>query len=53
MSLATTRTIFVLGREQDGNREVDVVESGDTYDFDSNTISTYTAGNASFPYVAA
>jgi len=47
---ATARQVHVLGRELDENREVIVVESGDTYDLDYDTISTYSASDAAFPY---
>jgi hypothetical protein len=47
---ATARTVFVLGTEVAGNREVLIVESGDTYDLDPATISTYEAATAEFPY---
>jgi hypothetical protein len=49
-STTDSRTVFVLGKEVDGNREVHVLESGSSYDWDPDTISTYTAGEASFPY---
>lgn len=50
MATTTARTVFVLGKEVDGNREVHVLESGSTYDWDYDTISTYSSGYASFPY---
>jgi hypothetical protein len=49
-SLATAQTIFVLGTPAEGNQEVRVVESGDTYDLDYATISTYEDAYAEFPY---
>jgi hypothetical protein len=47
---ATSRTVFVLGKELAGNREVRVVESGDTYDIDPAAITTYDDQYARFPY---
>lgn len=49
---ATARQVHVLGREVDGNREAVIVESGDTYDMDYNTITTYEDTDAAFPYEA-
>lgn len=50
--MATTvgRTVFVLGREVDGNREAIVVDSGKEYTLDADTIVTYSDGDAEFPY---
>jgi hypothetical protein len=50
MPVSSGRTVFVLGRELDGNREVVVVEDGDTYDLDYDTIGTYTDQDSRFPY---
>jgi len=47
---ATARTVFVLGREVDGNREAYVVESAEEYSVDIGTMVTYTDQTASFPY---
>jgi len=52
MATASGRTVFVLGSEAAGNREMVVVEDGATYDLDAATIETYSAGAATFPYVA-
>lgn len=49
---ASERTVFVLGKEEEGNRVVSVVESGEEYSMDITTAVTYTVGNASFPYIA-
>jgi len=49
---ASGRTVFVLGQEVDGNREVAVVESGDEYAMDFATVATYSDGDATFPYSA-
>lgn len=50
MATASGRTVFVLGRVLDGNREVVIVEDGDTYDLDYAAVSTYTDQEARFPY---
>jgi hypothetical protein len=50
MSTASGRTVFVLGSDVEGNREVLVVEDGDTYYVDADTASTYAAQDARFPY---
>lgn len=44
------RTVFVLGREVDGNREAIVVEDAKEYTLDVDTILTYSDDNAEFPY---
>lgn len=52
--IAVGRTVFVLGKEAHGNRQVVVVEDGQEYSFEYATISdiitTYTAQTARFPY---
>ncbi len=53
MATSTSRTVFILGTETDGNREVKVVESGDTYDMDYAAISTYDDIDGRFPYTGA
>jgi len=45
-------TGFVLGKEDDGNRELRVFEDGQEYDLDPTTITAYTAAESSFPYSA-
>lgn len=50
MSTAVGRTVFVLGKEAYGNRQVVVVEDGDEYSFDISTMTAYTAQTARFPY---
>lgn len=50
MSTADGRTVFVLGREVDGNREVLVVEDTVEYTLDAATIVDYSDDNAAFPY---
>ena len=50
MSVATTsgRTVFVLGREVDGNREAIIVDDAEEYTLDPETIVTYSSGDAVF-----
>lgn len=43
---------FVIGRHEDGNREMRVYPDGDLYDLSVETFTAYTAGNSSFPYQA-
>lgn len=50
MSTASGRTVFVLGREVDGNREVVVVEDGEEYTLDASAIVDYSDDTAEFPY---
>ena len=45
-------TSFVLGREQDSNREVRTFENGQAYDLDVSQIQAYTANDTTFPYPA-
>ena len=47
---ASGRTVFVLGRELDGNRQAVVVESGQEYDLDPLAIVAYATVTARFPY---
>jgi hypothetical protein len=47
---AVGRTVFVLGSETAGNRDVVIVESGDEYDLDPAAIVTYSNEKAQFPY---
>lgn len=44
------RTVFVLGREVDGNREVLVVDDGVEYTIDPATRYAYSDDLAEFPY---
>lgn len=44
------RTVFVLGTKLEGNREVLIEETGMPYELDVDTISTYSAQTARFPY---
>jgi hypothetical protein len=47
---ATERTVFVLGRELEGNREAVIVESGSEYFLDPDVIVEYSDDTAQFPY---
>lgn len=52
---AVGNTVFVMGREQDSNREIRVFQDGDTYDtttFSVDQIQGYTALDSTFPYLA-
>ena len=44
------RTVFVLGREVDGNREAIIVDDGKEYTLDPETIVTYSDATATWPY---
>lgn len=50
MATTTTRTVFVLGTELDGNRQAIVLESGVEYTLDADAIVEYSAVDARFPY---
>jgi hypothetical protein len=45
-------THFVLGSEDDGNREVLNVEDGEEYFVDASTSAAYSSGTTRFPYLA-
>jgi hypothetical protein len=51
---AVGRTVFVLGKQIHGNRQVVIVEDGEEYGFEyaaiENIITAYTAQTARFPY---
>ncbi len=49
---AVGTTSFVLGREQDSNREIRVFENGEAYDLSVSLVLGYTANNTTFPYPA-
>jgi hypothetical protein len=55
MGVYTTvgRTVFVLGREADGNRVSHIVEAGAEYSVDIDAMVTYTDQTASYPYAIA
>lgn len=48
MPTASGRTVFVIGKAAEGNREMLVVESGDTYDLAYAAITTYNHADATF-----
>ena len=50
MSIAVGRSVFKLGEESRGNRSAEVIESGDSYDMDFDTFTTYTDQSVRFPY---
>ena len=45
-------TTFVLGREQDGHREIRTFENGQAYDLSIDLVQAYTANDTEFPYTA-
>lgn len=51
---AVGNTSFVLGREQDSNREVLTFKDGQTYDtsLPQSSVQGYTADATTFPYPA-
>lgn len=49
-STATSREIYVLGVEADGNREVVVIESGEVHDLPAQALYGYDNGLTKFPY---
>lgn len=50
MSTTNQRTVFVLGKEIQKNRQAIVVEAGEEYDLDPSAIVSYTSDAAQFPY---
>lgn len=50
MATATSRTVIVLGNHVEGNRDIRVYESGETYDLDYAAITTYEDVEAQIPY---
>lgn len=51
MATASGRTVFVLGRELHGNRQVVIVENGEEYTLDPDAITEYAADETTqFPY---
>jgi len=50
MSTAVGRTVFVLGKQALGNRQVLIVADGEEYNVDIATMQAYTAQVARFPY---
>lgn len=53
MATATGREIYVLGKEEHGNREVVIVEDGQEHNFPADTEYTYASQNTRFPYNTA
>jgi len=51
MGTASGRTVFKLGEESRGNRTAEIVESGDSYDIDYDTVTAYTDQSVRFPYL--
>lgn len=49
-SIANGREIYVLGKEEYGNREVVIVESGEVHDLPAAAINTYDSELTKFPY---
>jgi hypothetical protein len=47
---AVGTTVFVLGSEDDGNRETRIFEDGQPYDLDFEDVQPYSSGDTSFPY---
>ena len=47
---ATGREIYVLGQEENGNREVVIVENGEVHDLPATAEYTYASGLTKFPY---
>lgn len=50
MPTASGRTVFVLGKEVQGNRQVLVVDDGEEYNVDFAAAQEYTEQEARFPY---
>jgi hypothetical protein len=50
MATTSGRTVFVLGKELDGNREAIIVDTAKEYTLDADTIVTYSDDTAQFPY---
>ena len=50
--IASGVTSFVLGREEDGNREMYVFENGQAYDLDFEDVKAYSTDDTEFPILA-
>lgn len=48
---ADGREIYVIGKENDGNREVVVIEDGEVHDMPATAEYTYDSDLTKFPYV--
>lgn len=46
-------TSFVLGTQDEGNREVRTFENGQSYDLDFADVQGYTADDTTFPFPTA
>lgn len=44
-------TSFVLGREEDGNREMITLTDGQAYDLDFEDVTAYSADASEFPII--
>lgn len=49
-STTTEREIYRLGKEEDGNREVVILEEGTTHDLPAGAKFTYDSEQTRFPY---
>ena len=49
-STASGREIYVLGKEEYGNREVVIVENGEVHDLPAAAKYTYASDLTKFPY---
>ena len=47
---SSARTVFVLRSEDAGNRSAHIVEAGEEYTMDLDTIVEYSDATANFPY---
>lgn len=50
MSIASGREIYVLGQEKANNREVIVIEDGESHDLPAGAEYTYESELTQFPY---
>ncbi len=50
MAEADGREIYVLGSETEGNREVNIMEDGESHDFPAAAEYTYASDQTRFPY---
>jgi hypothetical protein len=49
--IASGVTSFVLGRDEDGNREMYTFKDGQAYDLDFEDATAYTADETEFPVI--
>lgn len=52
-STATSREIYVIGKEGENTREAVIVESGEVHDLPASAKYTYASGLTQFPYTIA